>query len=108
MKFIRVQKTAGNDIVDEIRDIAKAGYCEITKDDTVSIKAKAGRRIAFSVQLEGIIFQAKEICLVTKDFGTDDEEQRVYDYMFLDNNAIDLNRIDFSNNKHMSIEMMSI
>ena len=108
MKFIRVQKTAGNDIVDEIREIANAGYCEITKDDAVSIKAKAGRRIAFSVQLEGIIFQAKEICLVTKDFGTDDEEQRVYDYMFLDNNSIDLTRIDFSNNKHMSIEMMSI
>ena len=108
MKFISVQKTAGNDIIDEIREIAKAGYCEITKDDAVSIKAKAGRRIAFSVQLEGIIFQAKEICLVTKDFGTDDEAQRVYDFMFLDNNSIDLKRIDFSNNKHMSIEMMSI
>lgn len=108
MKFIRVKETAGNDIVDEIREIEKAGYCEIVKDDTVSIKAKAGRRIAFSVQLDGIIFQAKEICLVTKDFGTNDEEDKVYDYMFLDNNSIDLNRIDFSNNKHMSIEMMSI
>ena len=108
MKFIRTQKNAGNEIVDEIREIADVGLCEITKDDAVSIKAKANRRIAFSVQLEGIIFQAKEICLVTKDFGTNEDEQRVYDYMFLDNNSIDLNRIDFSNNKHMSIEMMSI
>lgn len=105
MKFIRVKETAGNDIVDEIRKIAKAGYCEITKDDTVSIKAKAGRRIAFSVQLEGIIFQAKEICLCTEHYEADELK---YDYMFLDNNAIDLKRIDFSNNKHMSIEMMSI
>lgn len=108
MKFIRIQETAGNDIVDEIREIAGAGLCEITKDDAVSIRAKAKSRIAFSVQLEGIIFQAKEICLVSHDFGTNDEEQRVYDYMFLDNNSIDLNRIDFSDNKHMSIEMMSI
>ena len=105
MKFIRVQKTAGNDIVDEIRKIAKAGHCEITKDDSVSIIAKANRRIAFSVQYEGFIFQAKKICLVTKDCKDD---KPFYDYMFLDNNGIDLKRVDFSNNKHMSIEMMSI
>lgn len=105
MKFIRVQKTAGNDIVDEIRKLADAGLCEITKDDSVSIKAKANRRIAFSVQYEGFIFQVKEICLVTKDRKDDNP---FYDYMFLDNNGIDLKRVDFSNNKHMSIEMMSI
>lgn len=105
MKFIRVQKNAGNEIVDEIRNIAKAGLCEITKDDSVSIMAKANKRIAFSVQYEGFIFQAKEVCLVTKDRKDD---KPIYDYMFLDNNAIDLKRVDFSNNKHISIEMMSI
>ena len=105
MKFIRTQKNAGNQIVDEIRAIEKAGLCEITKDDSISIHAKANRRIAFSVQYEGFIFQAKEISLVTEDHKV---EELNYDYMFLDNNAIDLRRIDFSNNKHMSIEMMSI
>lgn len=105
MKFIRTKENAGNQIVDEIRAIEKAGLCEITKDDNVSIQAKAKRRIAFSVQYEGFIFQAKEICVCTEDFKADELN---YDYMFLDNNAIDLRRVDFSNNKRMSIEMMSI
>ena len=105
MKFIRTQKNAGNQIVDEIRAIAKAGLCEITKDDSISFKAKACKRIAFSVQYEAFIFQAKEICLCTEDYKA---EELNYNYMFLDNNSMDLRHVDFSNNKHISIEMMSI
>lgn len=102
MKFIRNNETAGNQIVEYIKKIAEDGYCEITKDDTISIEAKAVKRTAFTVQYSGIIFQAKTISLVSNDNG------ETYYYMFLDKNGLDLNRMRINHENEMSIEMMSI
>jgi len=105
MRHIHGNKNAGNTIVEEIRALAKAGYCEITKDDCYSFDAKANRRIAFSVQLLGIIFEAKTISLVTEDPKA---EELNFNYMFLDKNSIDLERVHITNLDSMSISLESI
>jgi len=41
MRFMRNKETIGNDIVDELRKMTDAKACDITKDDFISVFAKA-------------------------------------------------------------------
>lgn len=105
MKFIRENgKNGSEELMGTLREMAQGKYAEITKDDEISVHFKTARRTAFSVQLKGIIIQAKEIHMVNQG----DEENREYTYIFLDKVSIDLKRIAIDWDNNMSIELIGI
>ena len=117
MDFIYKSEKSGNDVVECLREIAEAGFCEIVKDDFISFKAKAGKRLRFSVQFEGIIIEAKQISLVNDHknikYVYDEEldcklhkaDEIRFNYMFLDKTSINLDKFDFGREK-MSLEVV--
>ena len=94
-------KGLGNEIANWIEEAETDGLCTITKNDSVSLKAKAIPRKSFLVHMGAIIFDVKEICLVSEDYKA---ETREMNYMFLDNSGIDLKRLVVDDGD-ISIEM---
>lgn len=94
-------KGLGNEIAEFVKECGADGLCNIYKDDAVSIKAKANPRKSFIVHIGAIIFDIKEIHLVSHDFRAENIE---YDYMFLDRTGIDLSRLTTERNE-ITIEM---
>ena len=105
MKFIRENGKNGSiELMNALREMAEGKDAEIIKDDYISVHFKTARRVAFSVQLRGIIIECKEIHMVNQG----DEENREYTYLFLDKTSIDLKRVEIDFNKTMSVELIRI
>lgn len=95
--MIFVRENNFQDIVTEIREMAKEGYVEITKDDCISFKAKIAKRLRcnFSIQLNGIIITGKEISIGNyhKNIKTDDgiyADKIEYTHLRLDKTSLSL------------------
>jgi len=102
MFFVRTNGQEGcKELLEGLRKIAEGKYAEITKDDRISVHFKTARRTRFSVQLKGIIFECREIHLVSR--GDYD-----YDYVFLDKNSINFKEIELDWDNHMSVELIGI
>lgn len=110
MLFCTNQNTAGNQIVDEIRNMAKNGLVVITKDDCCSIKAKIPKyqKYHFSIQMNGILLQGREICLGNyyKNIKTDENgviyaNEYFYHHLTLDGKQ----SIYLGGNNNMSVEL---
>ena len=107
MIFCYDKETAGNEIVEEIRKLAKEGVVEITKDDCISIKAKIAnrKRLDFSIQTKGIIIQGKEICLGNYYKNIKSEKEDVFGDGELLTTRIYADEIQYT---HLSIDKTSI
>ena len=115
MIFVRENKF--NEIVNEIREMAKDGTVEITKDDCISFQAKVakGKRLNFSIQLNGIIIQGKEISLGNyyKNLKTDDgiyADKVEYTHLTLDKTSLSLTTptykgLNLSYDNYLSFEL---
>ena len=117
MEHIYNKEQAGNEIAKYVRECAEEGYCEVTKDDFISFKAKAGRRLRFCIQCNGIIIEAKEISLVNDHHNIKTEwseeyecellkaDEIRYSYMFLDKTSINLDVFEWGRDT-LSIEIV--
>lgn len=117
---MRNKETIGNDIVDELRKMTDAKACDITKDDFISVFAKAKPRTRFCLHFGAFIIEGREIQLGNDSknirFEYDDEldckvmkcDEIRMNHVSLDGTYIDLDRLADNYHDDMSFEIVGI